>query len=203
VPPPADANRPVLLLDVMDTLVRDPFPTAVPAFFGLDLPGLLAAKHPRAWIEFELGTWDEATFLPRYFHDERPYDHAAFKRCLAQAYAWIEGMEPLLAELKQAGVAMHALSNYPPWYRLIEERLGLSRYLDWSFVSCETGVRKPEPSAYLGAAQALSRAPSECLFVDDRAKNCAAAEALGMPAHHFQTAAGLRRELVSRGVLSG
>ena len=51
------------------------------------------------------------------------------------------------AELRDAGVAMHTLSNYAPWYRQIEQRLGLSRYLPWTFVSCETGSRKPEPQA--------------------------------------------------------
>ena len=48
-------KRPVLLFDVMETLVEEPFYRAVPAFFGMELDELVRAKHPSAWAEFELG----------------------------------------------------------------------------------------------------------------------------------------------------
>lgn len=193
--------EPVLLLDVMDTLVYDPWHAEVPALFGLTLPELLAQKHPTAWQEFELGGLDEETFAARYFADGRAVDPAAFKACLRDAYRWLDGVEELLAELESRGVAMHALSNYPPWFELIEERLGLSRYLSWEFVSCRTGVRKPDRAAYLGPARRLGVAPGDCLFVDDKARNVAGAEAVGMPAIEFESAAQLRRELAARGLL--
>ena len=41
--------------DVMDTLVKDPFFSAVPSFFGLTLAQLLDEKHPDSWIRFEKG----------------------------------------------------------------------------------------------------------------------------------------------------
>ena len=75
---------------------------------------------------------------------------------------------------------MYALSNYSCWYRLIDEKLGLSRYLDWRFVSCNTGIRKPDPEAYLGAARALEVSPADCIFVDDRRRNVDAAVKVGM-----------------------
>lgn len=39
-------QRPVLLLDVMDTLVTDPFFEHMPRFFNMSFKELLAAKHP-------------------------------------------------------------------------------------------------------------------------------------------------------------
>lgn len=191
----------ILLLDVMDTLVYDPFHQEVPALFGMDLPQLLAAKTPDTWQRFETGDYDEATFAARYFADGRPLDLAAFRQTLRQAYRFLPGVEALLAELSAAGVAMHALSNYPPWYRLIEEELRLSRFLEWSFVSCDTGVRKPDPRAYTGPAQRLGVAPGECLFVDDRETNVAGARAVGMDGHRFVDARDLRAALVARGLL--
>ena len=199
-------RRVILLLDVMDTLVYDPFHSEVPAFFGTDLPSLLAHKDPDAWPRFETGEWDEERFAANYFRERAPLDArelAGFKATLSAAYRFLPGVEALLAELSAADVEMHALSNYPPWYRLIEERLRLSRFLRWSFVSCDTGVRKPDPEAYLGAARALSSEPQRCLFVDDRPRNVAAAQAVGMPAHRFRSAEALRAELVERGLLSG
>jgi HAD superfamily hydrolase (TIGR01509 family) len=195
-------TRPVLLLDVMDTLVRDPF-RDLPAFFGLAKEALWAAKHPTAWVDFELGRIDEATYFARFFADGRPIDGEGLKRFMAERYRWLDGVPALLGDLRAAGVELHALTNYPPWYRLIEERLGLGAHVSWTFVSCERGVRKPDAESYLGAARHLGRAPGECLFVDDRAANCAAAEAVGMPAITFRGAAELRAALISRGVLPG
>jgi HAD superfamily hydrolase (TIGR01509 family) len=175
----------VILWDVMDTLVRDPFFTHMAGFFGLSFEELLRRKHPTTWRRFELGEVDEHALFEHFFADGTPIDGPAFKRCVRDAYAWIDGIEALLAELKAGGVSMYALSNYPPWYRLIDERLQLSRYVDLRFISCETGVRKPAPEAYLGACRALGRPPADCLFVDDRAENCQAARSLGMPSLQF------------------
>ena len=193
--------RPILLLDVMDTLVREPFHEVMPRFFGMTSAELIAAKHPTTWVEFEGGEIDEAEFLARFFRDGRAFDHAAFKRTVRDSYGWLPGMEALLEELSAGGYAIHALSNYPPWFRMIEERLGLSRFLEWSFVSCLTGVRKPDPRAFSGAVAALGVAPGECLFVDDRERNCAAARELGLPSVRFTSARELRDELVRRGLL--
>ena len=84
---------------------------------------------------------------------------------------------------------------------MIEEKLGLSRYLEWSFVSCNTGHRKPEPEAYLGPARTLGLAPSECLFVDDRPVNVEGAIAAGMPGVVFTDAVTLRADLARHGLL--
>ena len=195
--------RPILLFDVMDTLVHEPFYQEVPAFFGLTLEELLAAKHPTAWAEFEVGAIDEAALFARFFRDGREFDRAGLKRVMASAYRWLPGVEELLGELRARSYAIHALSNYPEWYRVIEERLQLSRYLSWSFVSCLTGVRKPDARAFSGAAAALGVGPGECLFVDDRQVNCAAARATGMDALRFTSAGELRSELATRGLVEG
>lgn len=190
-----------LLLDVMGTLVHDPFHEDMPAFFGMTLEELLRQKHPEAWVRFEHGELDEDDFLRRFFADEREYDRRGFIEHVRGCYRLLEGVEPLLEDLAARGVPMHALSNYPCWYRLIEERLRLSRWIEWSFVSCETGVRKPDPEAYLGAARALELPAERCLFVDDRESNCAAARAVGMDAIAFEDAGQLRAELERRGLL--
>ncbi|KAK6136039.1 hypothetical protein DH2020_030205 [Rehmannia glutinosa] len=50
---------PILLFDIMDTIVRDPFYHDVPAFFGMSMKELLECKHPTVWIEFEKGLISE------------------------------------------------------------------------------------------------------------------------------------------------
>jgi HAD superfamily hydrolase (TIGR01509 family) len=195
------AEAPVLLLDVMDTLVHDPFGVEIPEFFGMSLAELRLRKHPSSWVEFERGEIDDAEGLARFFADGRSFDHRAFVAHVEGAYRWIDGMEDLVARLFARGVDMHVLSNYPVWYQWIERRLRPSRYIHWSFVSCRTGRRKPAPDAYLGAARSLGRGPRQCLFVDDRQQNCDGAEAIGMPSIRFADAATLAEDLVRRGLL--
>jgi HAD superfamily hydrolase (TIGR01509 family) len=187
-----------LLFDVMDTLVHDPFFVEVPAFFGMTLTELLHAKHRSAWIDFELDACSEAELLQNFFSDGRTFDSAGLKETMRRAYRWMDGMEPLLASLLRMGVQMHAMSNYPRWFQMIEDELGLGRYLSWTFVSCKTGLRKPAVAAFEHAAQCLGRAPGECVVIDDRQSNCVGAQTAKMRSIRFvdaeQTARRLRDE---------
>lgn len=195
------ARPPIVLFDVMDTLVRDPFPDHLLAFFGMTLSDLARDRHPTAWVEFERGELTAAQYYQTMFADGRPVDGPAFERHICRGYAWIDGMEALARELAERQHPMHALSNYPVWYRMLDAQLGISRYVPWTFVSCVTGVRKPDLEAYRGAARTLGVDPGECLLVDDRRGNCEAAAETGMQVHHFENAPALRRVLEAASVL--
>jgi HAD superfamily hydrolase (TIGR01509 family) len=194
-------ERRILLLDVMGTLVRDPFYEEMPRFFGVDMRTLLRLKHPTAWLELERGEIDDAVLATRFFADGRTIDVEALKQAMHAAYAFNPGIEPLLVELRARGVEMHVLSNYPTWYRLVEDRLGLSRYVPWTFVSCKIGVRKPDDAAYAAVTRTLGVAPGACTLVDDRPENCTAARRFGMDAHVYADAADLWVALRARGFL--
>ena len=180
-----------LLFDVMDTLVHDPFYAEVLDFFGMPLEDLFAIKSKEAWIEFECGRMSEDELVHTYFTDGRPLDLPGLRACMSRSYRWLDGMETLVARLRDAGHDLHALSNYPIWSELLDDAVGVSAYVPWTFVSWKTGVRKPDPRAYLGAAQRLAVPPETCVFIDDREKNCAAARATGMQAIRFQSADAL------------
>lgn len=193
------SSRPVVLLDVMDTIVWDPY-RLIPGFFGVeDFRVLYRDRDKSAWLEYERGEIDEAAFLDRFFVDGRDYDRQGLRSLLFDNYRWLDGMEDLLARLKESGAEVHALSNYPDWYLAIEDRLGLSRYLEWTFVSCLTGVRKPDARAYLGPAETLGRDPGDLIFVDDRQKNIDGAIAAGLQGVLFEGAEALEAALRARG----
>jgi HAD superfamily hydrolase (TIGR01509 family) len=193
--------RPILLFDVMETLVTEPFPTVMPPFFGMTLDEFRQARHPTAWIEFEKGRLSEAEYFARMFQEARPVDGAGLRTRLREAYGWLEGMQQILIELHAAGYEIHALSNYPVWYEMIERKLQLSRYLRWTFVSWKTGLRKPDLEAYVHAIAYLDVPASECLFVDDRTVNVQAAREVGMDAILKEDARQVRAELVGRRLL--
>ena len=190
----------VLLLDVMSTLVYDPFQVEMSAFFDLTFDELLALKDPRAWVDFEYGAIDEATFYARFFSDRSPIDGPGLKAVARAGYRLLDGIEDLLVDLSRTGVSMHACSNYPPWYQEVEAATGLSRYLEWSFVSCGLGLRKPDPEFYREVLRRLGRPAGQCLFVDDRERNVAAARAVGLDGLRFEHAEQLRAALGARGL---
>ncbi len=192
--------RPLVWFDVMSTLVHDPIFDAAPAFFRTDARSLLRALDREAWIAFERGQIDEATWFATCFRDRRSVDGPSFRAAMAGGYRWLPGARALLTELRAAGVPMHLLSNYPAWYALVEAATGLSAFAPWTFVSCETGRRKPEAAAFLEPARALGVAPAEVIFVDDQPANVEAAAALGFQGVLFRGAAELRGELRALGV---
>uniref|UniRef100_A0A0E0F4Y2 Uncharacterized protein n=1 Tax=Oryza meridionalis TaxID=40149 RepID=A0A0E0F4Y2_9ORYZ len=97
----AEASRPprklpVLLFDVMDTVVRDPFYHHIPAFFQMSMKELLESKHPTAWSEFEMGLIDENELGKKFFNDGRSFDLEGLKACMVRAYEYIDGVEDIL-----------------------------------------------------------------------------------------------------------
>ncbi|XP_051138416.1 flavin mononucleotide hydrolase 1, chloroplatic [Andrographis paniculata] len=194
---------PILLFDIMDTLVRDPFYDDIPAFFGMSMKELLECKHPTAWIEFEKGHINEMELAQIFFKDGRPIDLEGLKSCMRQGYSYIKGVEGLLVDLKSSGYEMHTATNYPIWYEIIEEKLKLSTYISWTFCSCIMGKRKPDPEFYTDILKHLKVDPACCVFIDDRAKNVDAAADAGFIGIQFNDADSLREDLSRLGILSG
>lgn len=193
--------RPIVLWDVMGTLVHDPFYVEMPEFFGMSFETLLASTHPTAWVEFELGKRSEAEFLPDFFADGRSYDQRGFVSVVRSAYRWLPGLEELVGDLRGVGCAMHTVSNYPVWYQMIEERLRLSRFVDWTFVSCKMGLRKPDPAVYAHVLRELGVSGDQCVFIDDRVGNCKPAAEAGIHSIVFKGVEPLRESLREAGAL--
>jgi len=198
----ADAG--VLALDLMDTVVRDPFFHVLPGRLQLSVEELFELLDARAWIEFETGVIDEAAYLAGMFRGAPPPGLSAvgLRDIIVESYAYVDGMEALLAELSQRGPRLWVLSNYSPWFDRVRRVLALDRFFEGHVVSCATGHRKPDPRAYRALLEQARVAPADVLFVDDREVNLEAAQALGLDALRFVDAEALRRELCRRGLLS-
>lgn len=70
-----------------------------------------------------------------------------------------------------------------------------------AYLSYELGLMKPRPEAYLKVLELEGRAPQECVFVDDRAENTAAAATLGMKTATFSSRAALEAAIAEYGVV--
>ena len=140
----------------------------------------LIAVHPhyeaeiRAWHE----RWDEM-----------------FSGPIAETEAAIEA-------LHARGVPQYGLSN------ISHETLAATLAMSPAFgrlagvvASGREGIIKPDPAIFRLACDRFGLRPHEALFVDDSARNIAAAEALGFDVHHFTDPAALRPALEARGLL--
>ena len=196
--------RRIILFDVMDTLVIDPFFTGVHTVLGCEtMQDLFKAKRPETYEAFETGEISEDELWQRYFADDRAVDVAAVRKHFVDGYDYVKGMRSLLGEIKRIGdVECFAFSNYGSLYKEIEAKLELSRFLDWRFVSCEMGVRKPDPEAFRYVVEDLSCDLSRDVvcFVDDSKTNVAAGNAAGMRSILFEgDSAECRTALIAEG----
>jgi HAD superfamily hydrolase (TIGR01509 family) len=193
-----------LCLDLMDTLVVDPYRTALEAGTGLSLREIAAVRDPEAWPAFEVAAIDEETFVRRFF---RPgtghrFDPDAFHEARRAGYRFVEGMEAVL-EATAGRVQRYVASNYPVWIAEVVETFGLDERVEGVWASHHLGARKPDPLFFERLVDRIGHEPGSCLFVDDREDNCTAAEVAGMRAHVFVGAEDLRRRLAAEGILDG
>jgi 2-haloacid dehalogenase len=133
------------------------------------------------------------------------------KRELIAAYAsrWeemlggpIEGTVEVLAELREAGVPLYALSNWSaetfPRARELYDFLG---WFDGYVISGEVGITKPDRRIYEHLLTTFALEPADVFFTDDLVANIEAAQALGFEAALFRGPEPLRRDLVAAGFL--
>lgn len=190
----------VVAFDVMDTLLRDPFREALQAATGLGLAELFARRDPELYPAFERGEVSEATYWQGYLPRGITADPEAFHRVRRAGTHWLPGMEALVAELG-GRVRLVTASNYPVWIEELAQGLLAGRF-EAVLASHHLGVRKPEAAFYTALLERIGAGPGEVAFVDDREVNVAGAREVGLAAHHFTDAEGLRAWLVAEGVLA-
>ena len=116
----------------------------------------------------------------------------------------IQGTVDILEELAAGGnYRLLALTNWSaelfPWAR--KNFPFLQRFED-IMVSGEVKMKKPEPEIYHHLAKTYGLGDFRgCLFIDDSARNVAAARALGLDSIQFTGAGALREELIQRGII--
>lgn len=183
-------------LDLMDTILYDPFRDAVPEVTGLTLDEIGPLRDRQAFFDFELGKISENEYGRRFFRAEtgRQLDVQRLWNALEPRFTYLNGMEQLLGLLAER-LPIHVMSNYSPWYERLKERFGLDRFVVEHFPSYVVGSRKPDARYFATVLERTGLAPCELLFIDDREVNVEGACAAGLPSLLFAGDARLRAEL--------
>jgi 2-haloacid dehalogenase len=135
------------------------------------------------------------------------------ERALIEAYhhRWEEmlagpmnGTVKILEELRDAGLELHALTNWSAEkFPIARERYAFLTWFESILVSGEHGLIKPDPKIFQLLLERIGRDAGDCIYIDDNAKNAEAATALGFAAIRFESPEQLRRELTRLGALAG
>jgi 2-haloacid dehalogenase/putative hydrolase of the HAD superfamily len=110
--------------------------------------------------------------------------------------------EAAIEALAAKGVRQYALSNMS--HETEEGAFAMSPAfgrLNGRLISGRVGVMKPDPAIFRLTCARFGFAAPDALFVDDSARNIAAAAALGFRTHHFTDPAELRPALEAVGLL--
>jgi len=94
-------------------------------------------------------------------------------------HLWDDSL-PVLRELRSRGIGTAVVSNCDHGTRPVVERLGLADEADAVVLSFEAGVAKPDAGIYRIALEALGAGADEAVFLDDQARYCDGAAALGI-----------------------
>ncbi|GHH81147.1 hypothetical protein GCM10018793_37980 [Streptomyces sulfonofaciens] len=162
-------------------------------------PGARPGTEPNVFHRVERGEMPVAEFeaaLAALVHrpdGSHPPAEGLVQRMFAH-FTEDAAMTGLLRRLRAAGVPVALLSN--SWGHRYD-RTGWDGLFDAVVISCEVGMRKPEPEIFHHTARQLGLGPGECVFVDDLGRNVRAAQALGMAAVHHRTAAETGEALMS------
>ena len=113
----------------------------------------------------------------------------------------VEGIEPLIEELKGKGYGIYLLSNASCRQPDYWQRVPAARFFDGTLISYSVKLIKPMPEIYEKFFEKFSLKREECFFIDDSPANIEASLYVGMPGAVFHNdIRRLRRDLRAAGV---
>ena len=114
----------------------------------------------------------------------------------------IEGTVELLAQLRERGVRLLALTNMErETYPVRRARFAFMRWFEGTVVSSHEGLIKPDPRIFSLLVARYDLTPARTLFIDDSERNVRAARDLGLRAVHFTGPEALRAALAGYGLV--
>ena len=146
---------------------------------------------------------EEATnILLERFPDYEVQIKAYYGRWSEMLGGAIEGTVAILENLKNNGeYQLLALTNWSAeTFPIAQERFDFLNYFEDILVSGEVKLKKPDPRIYRMLLENHQLEASSSVFIDDSARNIAAATALGIQSIHFQSPEQVQSDLKRLGI---
>ncbi len=118
------------------------------------------------------------------------------KEVVRKNFQEINGTRAILEKLKQKGYKLGLLSVHAKeWVDHCDHKYDYHKLFHSICYSFEIGISKSDKKSYLHILQRLQATPTECLFIDDKEVNLAAARELGLQTLLFRNADQLKKDL--------
>jgi len=148
-------------------------------------------------------SWAEAIEVLCADHPQhRPLISAYRERWDEMLNGPIEGTLEIVAELKDKGIPIYALTNWSAeTFPIAKTRYDFLAWFRDILVSGREKLIKPDRRIYELLLSRNGLLAAESVFIDDALHNVEGAKAAGMAALHFQSPAKLRADLIGLGLL--
>lgn len=200
----------VLLFDMMQTLVAEPFYDAIDVVLkksGVSFDDCRKYRNAESFLAFERGEIGEPAHFQSFYLENTPVEMQTrlphprkLKKEMMRRVRLLPGIDTMLDALQEfqkeqisQSIELGIASNYSIWYQDIFECIpGMEDRFDYLFFSCELGMRKPEASYYDTIHRSLCHVHPELLasdifFADDRTENLRRPEELGWQTHLMES----------------
>lgn len=197
---PGGRRQQVVVFDVMDTLLRDPYREAHEVATGLAFETIESVRPAGAYHALERAEIDESTYWDTLRDAGISVDVDRFHTIRRAGYEWLPGMQELLREIA-ARYRVIIASNYPAeWIADVHTRFFRSIQAEVCG-SCELHVRKPSLEFYDRMVCWFDLEPATTVLIDDSEPNIEGAVAAGWQGVRYRDAARTREDLGALGVL--
>ncbi len=155
------------------------------------------------WEEHDKGLLTEEEEIQDFVSNAPEYE-AEIRKTYENLGACIQKWDfsvPWVQELKQKGIRVFALSNWPKHiYDQREDKLDFLEFMDGYILSYREHLIKPDPAAFRLLMDRYQILPEESVFIDDRPENIKAAENLGIHGILFYSREQAQEELRKLGI---
>lgn len=170
---------------------------------AVDAPGYVSPlRGNEVWLALNRGELSFAQAKERYVAEGfAPDGIDRFFEFVLSTQALKRDTVMMMGELAASGYRLFAITdNVHEIVAYLKRTYDFWPCFEVAAVSADLGVLKPDPAIYRWLLDEADLEPSECVFMDDVPRNVAGAEASGMKAFTFTTAAKAREDLRSLGV---
>ncbi len=174
---------------------------AIEKYFGITPQDPAYKTSWTLFPEIEVGKISQNEFWRKFAEaHQKPYrteELYIFFEQVARKIKMRKSMYEVAEILKRNGITIAALSNSVKETVDILAKRKFYDVFDYTFLSNEVRLRKPDKEIFQLAIQTMHIEPSQAIFVDDWLPNVEAAEKIGLHGIHFKTFPRFIRELRS------
>lgn len=150
----------------------------------------LGISQEQFWEDFEM---ESGRPLPKNWNEQYEEIRLLAIRAKPEMLTYVDA-------LRERGYRVALLSNVTEPRAEFIRKQGFYRHFEPVVLSCEIGVSKPHKEAFVTLLNQLGASAGDCIMIDDKPENIAAARRLGIDGIIFSSVDDLGTELAKRGI---